>query len=208
MQVKHHSSGATAKNIDFFKDVPEEKISRASIYYAIKATLANRRVGTASTKTRGMVAGGGKKPWRQKGLGRARAGTRTSPLWRGGGTVFGPVPHDFSVRISKKQKHAAMRAALFEKAQENKLLVVDDFVIEDGKTKKMIETLSPVVNSKRVLLILHDENELTKRAARNIPWLSYNHYSRLSIHDVFYAHQVVVQSSALAEIEKKYGVKQ
>lgn len=206
MQVDFFTEAEAKKKVDFFKGLEAKAVSKASIHYAINATLANRRVGTAAVKTRGMVSGGGKKPWRQKGLGRARAGTRTSPLWRGGGTVFGPIPHDFSIRLPKKQKRVALQAALFEKASQEKLIVLSDFAIEDGKTKSMLKRLAPVVNSKRVLLIMSEENEMTKRSARNIPWLSYNHYTRLSIHDVFYAKQILVQESALAELEKRYGV--
>ncbi len=208
MQIEYHIDGGKGKKIDFFQGLTADSVSQGSVYYAINATLANRRAGLASTKSRGMIRGGGKKPWRQKGLGRARAGTRTSPLWRGGGTVFGPIPHDFSIRLPKKQKKAALRSALYEKAFENKITVLDDFVISDGKTKSLLSRISSFAGAKRVLLVLSEDNELTKRAARNISWLSYNHVSRLSIHDVYYAKHILVQVSALGELEKKYGVAQ
>ena len=176
-----------------------------TIYYAIRNELANRRVGTADVKERSEVRGSKRKPWRQKGTGRARAGTRRSPIWVGGGTVFGPSPRDYSYSMPRKQKRAAYMSLLSLKLQEEALKVVTDFAIESGKTKEMATHLSGYVGSESTVLVLDSDDAMTKRAARNIPWLKYLSFNRLSAHDLFYAKNVLVTESGIKKLDEFFG---
>ena len=119
----------------------DAKINTALFYDVVRKDLASRRKGTAATKNRALVRGGGAKPWRQKGTGRARAGSRRSPIWRGGGTIFGPMPRDYSLSLPKKARRAALRGALSLKRQEGKLILLNDFPLDGFKTRKVLEVL-------------------------------------------------------------------
>lgn len=174
-------------------------------YYALKAEEANRRVGTAAAKGRSDVSGGGKKPWRQKGLGRARAGTRTSPLWRGGGVVFGPVPRSYRQNLPRKQRRVACMELCSRHLKEGRFLIVEDFSLEIGKTKELVEKLHTLKKENRVLLLLKDNDQLVKRAARNLPWLHYNMYNCLSVHELAYARQVICMKSAAEQLNSLWG---
>ncbi len=180
-------------------------VSDGAIYHAIRNELANKRVGTASTKTRGFVNFGGRKPWRQKGTGRARAGSRRSPVWVGGGTVFGPLPRDYSYRLPKKMKRAAMMSILSQQMQNGNLLVVEDFSVESGKTKDMAALLRNLTDAQRVVLVTASDDPMVKRSARNIPWLRFLSWNRLRAHDLFYAHKVVMMESAATALGDFYA---
>jgi len=180
------------------------EISEGSIYHAIRNELANMRVGTAATKTRGLVNFSGRKPWRQKGTGRARSGTRRSPVWVGGGTIFGPQPRDYSYRLPKKIKRAALESILSQKAQDGTLTVVEDFTIDSGKTRDMVALLGKLTEAKRVVLVMKDDDGMVKRAARNIPWLRFLSYQRLRAHDLYYARHIIVMESAATALGDFY----
>jgi len=190
------TAGKKLRQMDLADDVFSREVSDGAIYHAIRNELANARVGTASTKTRGFVHYSGRKPWRQKGTGRARSGTRRSPVWVGGGTVFGPQPRDYSYRMPRKMKRAALHSILSQKLQDENLLVVEDFTVESGKTRDMVALMRGLTDTQRVVLITKDDDPMLKRAARNIPWLRYLAWNRLRAHDLFYAHTVVVMESA------------
>jgi len=180
------------------------EISEGSIYHAIRNELANMRVGTAATKTRGLVNFSGRKPWRQKGTGRARSGTRRSPVWVGGGTIFGPQPRDYSYRLPKKIKRAALESILSQKAQDGTLTVVEDFTVDSGKTRDMVALLGKLTEAKRVVLVMKDDDGMVKRAARNIPWLRFLSYQRLRAHDLYYARHIIVMESAATALGDFY----
>jgi len=191
------------KNESSSIDLPDAVFTRTyrgSSYYALKAELANRRVGTASTKNRSRVRGGGRKPWRQKGLGRARAGSIASPLWRGGGVIFGPKIRDYSVRVPTQQKKAAMMELLSDKVSHMSLKIVSEFTFATGKTKDAVALLYPITKGKKTLLVMSSEDALTKRALRNIPWLRYVRYNRLSVHTILYADIVLITHDALVPL--------
>lgn len=190
------TAGKKLRQMDLADDVFSREVSDGAIYHAIRNELANARVGTASTKTRGFVHYSGRKPWRQKGTGRARSGTRRSPVWVGGGTVFGPQARDYSYRMPRKMKRAALHSILSQKLQDENLLVVEDFTVESGKTRDMVALMRGLTDTQRVVLITKDDDPMLKRAARNIPWLRYLAWNRLRAHDLFYAHTVVVMESA------------
>ena len=197
--------GKELRSVELSERVFNRNVSEGAIYYAVQAELANRRVGTAKTKTRGEVVGSRKKPWRQKGTGRARVGTRQNPIWVGGGVAFGPRPRSYEVRIPRKQKRAALFSVLSMKAQEGNLVVVEDFNVESGKTRDLVKIMGNLVPEERATLILPDENsELVRRAARNIPWLGYQSYKRLSTKDLFYSTRLVITESAAKNLGAMY----
>lgn len=205
MDVKVFSTaGEETRTVALPEGVFTRDISEGAIYHAIRNELANKRVGTASTKTRGFVNYGGRKPWRQKGTGRARSGSRRSPVWVGGGTIFGPLPRDYSYRLPRKMKRAAMMSILSQKTQSQDLLVVEDFSVESGKTRDMVKILRGLTDATRVVLVTAGDDPMLKRAARNIPWLQYLSWNRLRAHDLFYAHKVVVMESAVKSLGDFY----
>ena len=145
------------------------------IYYAVTNELANRRLGTACTKDRGEVHGSNAKPYKQKGTGRARRGDKKSPITVGGGTIFGPKPRDFSYAMPKKAKRLAMKSILSKKVVENRLVVLSDFS-SDGKTKNLAQIVNNFAKDERAVLIIHNDDQMIKRPARNIPNLSLLNY--------------------------------
>lgn len=199
----------SAKTIELNDEVFNREVSEGTIYYAVNNELANRRVGTASTKTRGEVRFSNAKPYRQKGTGNARAGDRKSPIWVGGGTIFGPKPRDYSYTLPKKMKRLAMKSLLSKGIQEERLVVVEDFSIESGKTKELNQILKNfVADEKRTVLILGDDDTMTRRAARNIPYLRVLSYNRLSAKELLYGRKLLVLESAAKGLNEFYGDKQ
>ena len=175
------------------------------IYYAITNELANKRVGTACTKTRSEVHGSNAKPYKQKGTGNARRGDKKSPINVGGGTIFGPKPRDFSYSIPKKEKRLAMMTILSAHAQGDRLTVVEDFTVESGKTKDLVAILNNFAKDERTVLILKDDDAKIKQAARNVKNLTFLAYNRLEAHDLYYGRKVIVLESAVANLTKFYS---
>ena len=202
-------TGKELRKVDVADAVFARDISEGAIYHAIRNELANNRVGTASTKTRSFVHYSGRKPWRQKGTGRARSGSRRSPVWVGGGTVFGPLPRDYSYRLPRKMKRAAIQSILAQKAAADDLIFVEDFSVESGKTKDFVAILRGVTDSAKVVLITAGDDPMVKRAARNVPWLRFLSWNRLRAHDLFYARKIVIMESAAkslsGEIDQEEG---
>jgi large subunit ribosomal protein L4 len=194
------TAGKALRDTGLNDDVFGREVSEGAIYHAIRNELANMRVGTAVTKTRGEVGFSGRKPWRQKGTGRARAGSRRSPVWVGGGTVFGPQMRDYSYRLPRKMKRVAINSILSQKVAQDDLIVVEDFTVESGKTKDMAALIRSITDARRVVLITREDDPMLKRAARNIPWLQYLNWNRLRAHDLFYAQKVLVMESAAASL--------
>ncbi|MDP3178577.1 MAG: 50S ribosomal protein L4 [Spirochaetaceae bacterium] len=182
-------------------------ITEDVIYYAINNELANRRLGTACTKDRGEVHGSNRRPYAQKGTGRARQGDYKSPVYVGGGTAFGPKPRDFSYVLPKKVKRLAMKTILSLKAQDGSLSVVEDFDVESRKTRDLVKKIEAVASNGdaiRTVVILKDEDETLRVAGRNIPWLSFLSYNRLRAHDLFYGRKVIVLESAAKGLNEFY----
>ncbi len=183
-------------------------INEDVIYYAINNELANARVGTAETKTRGQVHGTNRRPYAQKGTGRARQGDYKSPVFVGGGTVFGPHPRDYSYTLPKKVKRLAMKSILSMKAQDGTMTVVEDFTVESGKTKDFVKKIEALTaEQQRTVVILKDDDEAVKRAGRNLPWLSFLSFNRLRAHDLFYGRKVLVLESAAKGLNEFYADK-
>jgi large subunit ribosomal protein L4 len=199
--------GSETGSIELADEVFNSSISTGSIYHALRNEAANRRVGTASTKTRNSVRGSNAKPWKQKGTGRARAGNKRSPLWVGGGTIFGPHPRDYSYRLPKKLKRLAFRSLLSQKVQDSRLKVVEDFAVDSGKTKELagiLRVFNPEARA-RTVVVVEGEGAMLKRAGRNLPGVSVLSYNRLRAHELFYAGHVLVQRGAAVKLNSFYG---
>ena len=177
-----------------------------AIYLSVKAFLANQRQGTSKSKERAEVRGGGKKPWKQKGRGGARAGTSRSPLWVGGGTIFGPRPRDYRQDLPKKVKRLARKSAFSYKAKDEQLIVVEDFNIEQPKTKEFSKILSVLkVSGKKILLLTEANNQNVYRSGRNIPKVKILEASKASTYDLLNNQVLILQKSAVKEIEKTFA---
>ena len=206
MEKKVYSiDGKELRTIELDDKVFGLPVNEDVIYYAINNELANKRLGTACTKDRSEVNGSNAKPYNQKGTGRARRGDKKSPLLRGGGVIFGPKPRDFSYTIPKKVKRLAMKSILSLKAQDDRLTVIEDFTVESGKTKDFALILKNFSNNERTVLIMKDNDPLLKRAARNIPTLTYLSYERLRAHDLFYGRKVLILESAAKNLSDFYN---
>jgi large subunit ribosomal protein L4 len=201
----YSKEGKELRTIELSDAVFNLPINDDLIWYAINNELANKRLGTASTKDRGEVHGSNAKPYKQKGTGRARRGDKKSPVLVGGGVVFGPRPRDFSYSIPKKAKRLALKTILSLKVQSDTLKVVEDFSIESGKTKDLAKLLGNFGSPERTVLILKDDDSLLKRAASNIPWLSYLSYNRLRAHDLFYGRRVLLLEGAAKNLNGFYA---
>jgi large subunit ribosomal protein L4 len=198
--------GKELRNVELDEKVFAIPVNEDVIWYAINNELANRRQGNASTKDRGEVHGSNAKPYKQKGTGRARRGDKKSPVLVGGGVVFGPKPRDYSYAIPRKAKRLAIKSILSLKAQDDTLRIIEDFSIDSGKTKDLARLLKNFGEDQRTVLILKDDDPKLKRAAANIPWLSYLSYSRLSAHALFYGRRVLMLETAAKNLNDFYGV--
>jgi len=177
-----------------------------AIYLSVKAFLANQRQGTSKSKERAEVRGGGKKPFKQKGRGGARAGTSRSPLWVGGGTIFGPRPRDYRQDIPKKVRRLARKSAFSYKVKDSQLFVIEDFNIEQPKTKEFSKILSALkVNGKKVLLLTEANNPNIYKSGRNIPKVKVLEASKASTYDLLNNQILILQKSAVKEIEKTFA---
>jgi large subunit ribosomal protein L4 len=202
------TEGKELRTLELSEAVFGLPVNEDVIYYAINNELANARVGTACTKDRSEVHGTNRRPYSQKGTGRARHGDTKSNIYVGGGISFGPKPRDFSYMMPKKAKRLALKTILSLKAQDGTLSVVEDFTVESGKTVDLLKALAPFVNAKtpeRTVLVLQDDDPMLKRAARNIPWLSYLSFNRLRAHDLFYGRKVLVLESAAKKLNEFYA---
>jgi large subunit ribosomal protein L4 len=170
------------------------------LYEVVKMQLASRRRGTASTKNRSRVRGGGTKPWRQKGTGRARAGTIRSPLWTGGGVVFGPLPRNYSYRVNKKAKKAALRSALSAKLKENKLFILDNFNLNEIKTKFFVTILGNLAIDDA--LIIDDANINLEKSARNVLGIKVLRPEGLNVYDILKYDSLIITQPCLEKITK------
>lgn len=168
------------------------------LYEVVKMQLANRRAGTAATKTKGKVKGGGRKPWRQKGTGRARAGSIRSPLWVGGGTIFGPQPRSYSYRLPRRARQIALRSALSLKRQEGHLLVVDKLELPAIKTRRVVELLRQLaVEEESVLIVIPEKDERIERAARNLPRVKVLRAEGLNVYDLLHYRYLLLTQGAV-----------
>lgn len=172
------------------------------LHQTVVMQLANRRAGSASTKSKGFVRGGGKKPWRQKGTGRARAGSIRSPIWVGGGTTFGPQPRDYSYRLPRTARREALLSALSLKNRDGKIIVVDKFELEEAKTKIMVKALAELKVESAVIVIAQS-NEKIERSARNLPKIKVLRVEGVNVYDLLRYDHLILTQEALQRLEER-----
>ena len=180
------------------------EINEHLVHMAVVQQLANKRQGTQKAKTRSEVSGGGRKPWRQKGTGHARQGSTRAPQWTGGGVVFAPVPRDYSFKLNKKEKRAALKSALTSKVQDQKLIVVDELKFDEIKTKNFAAVMNNL-NAKKALVVLADNDEKVMASARNIADVQTALTNTINVYDIMKANNVVLTKDAVAKIEEVYA---
>ena len=180
------------------------EVNEHLVHLAVVAHLANKRQGTQKAKTRSEVSGGGRKPWRQKGTGHARQGSTRSPQWKGGGVVFAPTPRDYTIRLNKKEKRAALRSALTSRVQDNKFIVVDELKFDEIKTRKFQNVMDNLKVSK-ALVVLADNNQNTVLSARNIAGVKTSQVGSINVYDILKYNTVVATKAAVASIEEVYA---
>ena len=180
------------------------EVNQHLVHMAVVQHLANKRQGTQKAKTRGEVSGGGRKPWKQKGTGHARQGSTRSPQWTGGGMVFAPVPRDYSFKINKKEKRAALKSALTSKVQDSRLVVVDELKFDQIKTKDFVAVMNNLKVEKGLVVIAGNDANVVL-SARNIPTVDTVQADMINVYDIMKAKTVVLTKDAVAKIEEVYA---
>ncbi len=198
----HDIKGKEIGEISLKDNIFNTKINKYLVHQVVKRYLAGKRRGTASTKNRSEVRGGGAKPWRQKGTGRARAGTIRSPIWVGGGIVFGPTPRDYSFSLPKKMKTAALKSVLSNKAKNNEIIILEKLSLEKNKTKKMVEILENLKAFKKPLVIIGKEDKKIEQAIRNIKDAMVLPVSKINSYDLLNQGKIIFTKEALKQIEE------
>lgn len=196
-------TGNQTGDIELNENVFGVEVNEAVIHQAVVMQLASQRLGTHATKTRGLVRGGGRKPWKQKGTGRARAGSTRSPIWVGGGTVFGPQPRSYAFRMPRKQRRLAIKSALSAKVQEGELVVVDNINFDEPKTKNVVKMLNDFkAANDKALIITADIIDAVEKSSRNIPGVKAIGSIGLNVYDILYHSKVFITKDAVTRIEE------
>lgn len=190
-------------------DLPDDifavDVKKGLLHEVVYNHLANKRQGTASTRTRGMVSGGGKKPYKQKGTGRARAGSNRSPLWKGGGTVFGPHPRDYSYKLPKKAKWSALSSALSAKHADGEVIIIDNISIAEPKTKVVKGLLDKLGLKNNVLIIVPEKNDALELASRNIPKVNVARVTELNVYSILSHEKLLISKDAIEKMKEAYS---
>src|SRR5665648_947934 len=198
----HNIKGENVGEVSLKDNIFSAKVNKYLVHQAVKRYLATRRRGTASTKNRSAVRGGGAKPWKQKGTGRARAGTNRSPIWVGGGTVFGPNPRDYSFSLPKKIKIAALKSVLTNKMKNKKIIIIDELLLNENKTSKMVEILKNLQAFKKPLIITEKEDNIIALSVRNIKGAKVLPVSKINTYDLMNQEKIIITKKALQKIEE------
>ena len=200
----YNMEGKEVGSIELNDAVFGVEVNEHLVHMAVVNQLANKRQGTQSAKTRSEVSGGGRKPWRQKGTGHARQGSTRSPQWTGGGVVFAPKPRDYSFKMNKKEKRAALCSALSSKVAESQIIVLDEFKLDEIKTKKFVEVMNNLKASK-ALVVLEGENKNVVLSGRNIPTVKVTATNEINTYDVLKYETLVVTKAAVEKLEEVYA---
>jgi large subunit ribosomal protein L4 len=201
MQVDvYNAQGEVIRQVELPEAIFGTEVREHLLHEVVRYQLARRRQGTAHTKSRAAVRGGGQKPWRQKGTGRARAGSRRSPLWRGGGTVFGPMPRNYAFRMPKQKRRLALCSALSLKLREQAFRVIDDFGITQPKTRQVVQLVHHFTAQPKVLLVVAEPCEPLHLSARNIPAVKVLPVMGLNVYDLLHYTTVICAEEAIAKI--------
>ncbi|MDR1800403.1 MAG: 50S ribosomal protein L4 [Lachnospiraceae bacterium] len=200
----YNMEGKEVGTIELNDSIFGVKINEHLVHMAVVRQLANRRQGTQKAKTRAEVSGGGKKPWRQKGTGHARQGSNRSPQWKGGGVVFAPTPRDYSFKMNRKERRAALTSALTSRVEDNKFIVVDELKFDEIKTKSF-KTVLDNLNINKALVVLEDGNLNAEISARNIADIKTARTNTINVYDVLKYNTVIATKAAVADIEEVYA---
>ena len=200
----YNIEGKEVGTIDLNDAVFGVEVNEHLVHMAVVSQLANKRQGTQKAKTRSEVSGGGRKPWRQKGTGHARQGSTRAPQWTGGGVVFAPVPRDYSFKMNKREKRAALKSALTSRVEENKFIVIDEINFEEAKTKNFANILKSLDVSK-ALVVLEDDNKNAELSARNIADIKTAKTNTINVYDILKYNTVIVTKAVVATIEEVYA---
>ena len=200
----YNMEGKEVGKMDLNDAVFGVEVNEHLVHMAVVQYLANKRQGTQKAKTRSEVSGGGRKPWRQKGTGHARQGSIRAPQWKGGGVVFAPVPRDYSFKINKKEKRAALKSALTSRVQENKLIVVDELKFDEIKTKNFKSVMNNLKVDK-ALVVLGEKNENAVLSARNLPKINTAYADSINVYEILKGGTLILTKDAVAKIEEVYA---
>ena len=200
----YNIEGKEVGKIDLSDAVFGVEVNEHLVHMAVVNQLANNRQGTQKAKTRSEVRGGGRKPWRQKGTGHARQGSTRAPQWTGGGVVFAPVPRDYSFKMNKREKRAALKSALTSRVEENKFIVIDEINFEEAKTKNFANILKNLDVSK-ALVVLEDDNKNAELSARNIADVKTAKTNTINVYDILKYNTVITTKAVVAKIEEVYA---
>ena len=200
----YNMQGAEVGKMDLNDAIFGVEVNEHLVKMVVTAHLAAERQGTQKAKTRSEVSGGGRKPWKQKGTGHARQGSTRAPQWTGGGVVFAPVPRDYTIKLNKKEKRAALKSALTSRVQENKFIVVDELKFDEIKTKKFQNVLNNLKVS-RALVVVGDDSANAVKSARNIPAVKTAFVNTINVYDILKYNTVVATKTAVAAIEEVYA---
>ena len=197
--------GKKVSSVDLADSIFGIEPNAAVMHQMVVCYLANQRQGTQSALTRSEVSGGGRKPWRQKGTGRARQGSTRAPQWYHGGVVFAPKPRDYRLSVNKKVKRLAMKSAFSSKAQSEEIIVIDSIAFDEIKTAKMVEMLKAVGSEKKALIVLPEVDEKVIKSARNIQGVKTAQVNELNVYDILNADKLIIAKDALTKIEEVYA---
>ena len=197
-----NQNGNMVGDIELNKDIFDIEVNEHVVYEVVKNQLANRRQGTQSAKTRAEVRGGGKKPWRQKGTGRARQGSIRSPQWKGGGVVFAPKLRDYSYKVLKKVKRLAMKSVLTSKVKDEKIIVLDNLVLEIISTKEAVKILKNIKADKKALVVIAESDEKVYRSFRNIENVDTVTVKDMNVYDILRFNSFIITKDAIAKVEE------
>ncbi len=200
----YNMEGNEVGSLDLSDDVFGVEIKENLVHMAVVQHLANKRQGTQSAKTRGEVRGGGRKPWRQKGTGHARQGSTRAPQWRHGGVVFAPKPRDYSFKMNKKEKRAALKSVLTSRVQEKKFVVLDELKLDEIKTKKFVKVMSNL-NLQKALVVMVDNDPNVILSARNIPNVKTERAADINVYDILKYDTMLITKDAVKAIEEVYA---
>ena len=181
------------------------EVNEHLVHMAVLQQLANNRQGTQKAKTRSEVSGGGRKPWRQKGTGHARQGSTRAPQWTGGGVVFAPVPRDYSFKMNKKEKRAALKSVLSDKVATSKLIVLDELKLDEIKTKKFQAVLTNLKVEEKALVVLGEKDDVVIKSANNLPFVQTALPNTINVYDILKAGTLILTKDAVAKIEEVYA---
>lgn len=201
----YNMQGEVVEEIELSEEIFGVAINQHVVWEVVRNQLANKRQGTQSAKTRAEVRGGGRKPWRQKGTGRARQGSTRSPQWKGGGVVFAPKPRDYSYSVPKKIRRLALKSVLTSKVLENEIIVVDEIKLDAPKTKEMVNLLNRLNADKKALIVMGEKDVNVIRSANNIPNVATALVNTINVYDILKYNSFIITKDAVKKVEEVYA---